>query len=73
MHVSAVDEPAELPEDGEIPSDTAYVSKDVPQIAKHIVSENVDVFAEMPPGLPPDRGVCHTIDTGDAKPVAKPV
>ena len=69
VHVSAVDE---QPKEGELPPEIASVSVDVLQAAKQIVYENMDVFAEMPPGLPPDRRVCHTIDIGDAKPVARP-
>ena len=30
-----------------------------------VVKANDDVFAELPPGLPPDRGIGHTINTGD--------
>ncbi len=32
-----------------------------------------DVFAELPPGLPPDRGVGMSFNTGDSSPVSKPV
>ena len=38
-----------------------------------VVSEVSDRFAAMPPGLPPDRGVGHTIKTEDATPVSRPM
>ena len=31
------------------------------------------MFAELPSGLPPDRGVGHTINTGDSTPVSRPM
>ena len=31
------------------------------------------MFAERPPGLPPDRGVGHTINLSDSSPVSKPM
>lgn len=31
-----------------------------------------DVFAELPTGLPPLRGIGHTINTGDTSPISKP-
>jgi hypothetical protein len=37
-----------------------------------LVVEFSDVFREELPGLPPDRGVHHVIDVGDAKPVSRP-
>ena len=43
--------------------------KDIPAVAK----EFGDVFAERPPGLPPDRGVGHTINLADSSPVSKPM
>ena len=40
-------------------------------IAK-LLDEYKDVFTEkLPPGLPPDRGIEHIIETGDAEPVCK--
>ncbi len=72
VNVSIVDEPEEQTEEGEIPSETAPAKSAVPGKAKVIVAEYADVFAEAPPGLPPDRGVAHTIDTAEAKPMAKP-
>ena len=36
-----------------------------------VVAEFSDRFAEMPAGLPPDRGVDHTINTENATPVSK--
>ena len=68
VHVIACDEPVETAEEGEIPSQSAAMS----QVAEDVVSKNADVFAEMPPGLPPDRGVHHTINTANAPPVSKP-
>lgn len=38
-----------------------------------VVAESSDRFAEMPAGLPPDRGVGHTINTENATPVSKPM
>lgn len=35
----------------------------------NLVKEFTTVFRDDLPGLPPDRGVAHVIDTGDAKPV----
>jgi len=72
VNVSIVDEPAEQTEKGEIPSEIAPAKSAVLGKAKVIVDEYADVFAEAPPGLPPDRGVAHTIDTAEAKPIAKP-
>ena len=36
------------------------------QNAECIVNANAEVFAELPPGLPQDYGVHHTINTGIA-------
>ena len=36
-----------------------------------VVKANDDVFAELPPGLPPDRDIGHTINTGDSQPVSR--
>ena len=58
VHVSAVDE-----------SSPVTNGKDVPAVTK----EFSDVFAERPPGLPPDRGVGHTINLSDSSPVSKPM
>ena len=38
---------------------------------KPLLDQFSDVFEEMPPGLPPKRGIGHTISTGDAPPVSK--
>ena len=43
--------------------------KDIPAVTK----EFSDVFAERPPGLPPERGVGHTINLTDSSPVSKPM
>ena len=42
------------------------------KVAASIVSKNADVFAELLVGLPPDRGVHHTINTANGPPVSKP-
>ncbi len=72
VDVSVVDEPAE---DGELPSDAsaACVDSFVPAKAKVTVQEFASAFAEMPPGLPPDRGIAHAINTNGARPVSKPM
>ncbi len=52
----------ESPVDGELsepPSDHSVLHP--------VVKANDDVFAELPPGLPPDRGIGHTINTGDSQ------
>ena len=36
------------------------------------MTEFSDVFQDKLPGLPPDRGVQHVIDTGDADSVFRP-
>ncbi len=38
-----------------------------------VVKEFNDVFADMPLGLPPDRGVGYTITFADSSPVFKPM
>ncbi len=40
--------------------------------ASPLVEHYKMVFEKLPPGLPPRRGIGHTIDTGDAPPVSKP-
>ena len=57
VHVTAVDRPSQGTD-----------SEDVPAV----VDGFSDVFADMPPGLPPDRGVGHTINLADSSPVSKP-
>jgi hypothetical protein len=37
-----------------------------------LVKKFDDVFKDELPGLPPDRGIHHIIDTGDAKPISRP-
>lgn len=44
-----------------------------PAGAQAILSEYADVFATIHPGLPPERNIGHTINTGDAPPVARPM
>ena len=72
VDVSVFDEPAE---DGELPSNASAAGVDsaVPAKAKIIVQEFASAFAEMPPGLPPDRGIAHAINTNGAWPVSKPM
>jgi len=36
-----------------------------------VVEEYPDVFADLPAGLPPDRGVGHSINTGNSPPVSR--
>ncbi len=50
-------------------SSPVKVSVDNPAVVK----EFSDVFANMPLGLPPDRGVGHTISVADSSPVFKPM
>ena len=45
----------------------------LPHQAQFLLKEYADVFAAIPPGLPPDRGIHHTINTGDAPPVSRPM
>ena len=66
VHVSTVHEPSEV-EEGELSTESENIA--LPQVAKHIVAENADVFADTPPGLPPERGMCHTINTEAHSPV----
>ncbi|KAG2216563.1 hypothetical protein INT45_013572 [Circinella minor] len=40
--------------------------------AEALVQEFNDVFQDTLPGLPPDRGVEHVIDTGDTDPISRP-
>ncbi|KAG2191485.1 hypothetical protein INT47_004957, partial [Mucor saturninus] len=51
--------------------DTAY-SLDKTTYWNDLVKEFTDVFKDTLPGLPPDRGIHHLIDTGDAQPVSRP-
>jgi hypothetical protein len=37
-----------------------------------LVKEFGDVFMDKLPGLPPDRGIHHAIDVGDAQPISRP-
>lgn len=67
VHVAAGIEPAE---DGEIASSSSDV---LSQDAESIASANAEVFADVPPGLPPERGVHHTSNTNNAPPVSKPM
>ena len=41
--------------------------------AHTLLSEFADVFADIPPGLPPERGFGHTINTGNNPPVSQPM
>jgi hypothetical protein len=44
-----------------------------PTEVQSLLREFADVFADLPPGLPPDRGIGHTINTGDQPPIARPM
>ena len=39
---------------------------------EQLMAEFPDVFQDKLPGLPPDRGIEHVIDTGDAVPISRP-
>jgi hypothetical protein len=41
--------------------------------AHELLQEYADVFSEIPPGLPPDRGIGHAINTGDNSPISQPM
>lgn len=41
--------------------------------ARHILNEFHEVFGDIPPGLPPMRGIGHIINTGDFPPISKPL
>lgn len=47
-------------------------SRNIPSFMEKLVNEYKDVFREDLPGLPPTREIEHVIDTGDAKPIARP-
>ena len=78
-HVSVVDKTLEETlEEGELPANTVSASASgslgvVAPVPESIVHEYADAFADMPPRLPPDRGVKHTINTENAKPISKPM
>ena len=40
--------------------------------AESLIKEFNDVFQDVLPRLPPDRGIEHVIDTGDADPISRP-
>ncbi|KAG2207610.1 hypothetical protein INT45_004096, partial [Circinella minor] len=44
----------------------------IPAPAESLVKEFDYVFQDVLPGLPPDRGIEHVIDTGDADPISRP-
>ncbi len=62
---------AEAAEEGEVPEPNC--SKRFKTVLHPVVELFPDVFAELPPGLPPDRGVGMSINTGDSSPVSKPM
>ena len=62
---------AEAAEDGEIPEPNC--NKRFKSALHPIVEAYLDVFAELPAGLPPDRGVGHSINTGNSPPISKPM
>ncbi|KAG2208595.1 hypothetical protein INT45_004560, partial [Circinella minor] len=41
------------------------------QDGEQLMAEFPDVFQDKLPGLPPDRGIEHVIDTGDAVPISQ--
>ena len=41
-------------------------------MAQPILKDYTDVFSETPPGIPPERGIGHTINTGTNSPIARP-
>jgi hypothetical protein len=41
--------------------------------AHELLQEYADVFSELPPGLPLDRGIGHAINTGDNSPISQPM
>ena len=41
-------------------------------MAQPILKDYADVFSETPPGIPPERGIGHTINTGTNSPIARP-
>lgn len=47
-------------------------AKEIPPFMKELVDEYKDVFKDDLPGLPPVRELEHVIDTGNAKPIARP-
>ena len=61
-------EPSEV-EEGGLSTENENIA--LPQATKHIIAENADMFADTPPGLPPERGVSHTINTEAHPPVCK--
>ncbi|KAG2216042.1 hypothetical protein INT45_007163 [Circinella minor] len=44
----------------------------IPEELQLLVNEYQEIFRDELPGLPPDRGFKHVIDTGDEKPVSRP-
>ncbi|KAG2209354.1 hypothetical protein INT45_002604, partial [Circinella minor] len=44
----------------------------IPEELQPLVDEYQEIFQDELPGLPPDRGFEHVIDTGDEKPVSRP-
>ena len=41
--------------------------------ARQVLDEFPEIFGDIPPGLPPVRGIGHTINTGDSPPISKPL
>ena len=71
VNVMAASEPVAVGEEGEIPEPNC--NKRFESVLHPVVEAYPDVFAELPSGLPPDRGVGHTINTGDSTPVSRPM
>ncbi|KAG2212941.1 hypothetical protein INT45_002311, partial [Circinella minor] len=53
-------------------SDSDLEENKIPEELQPLVEEYQDIFRDELPGLPPDRGFEHVIDTGDEKPVSRP-
>ncbi|WP_180706512.1 hypothetical protein, partial [Campylobacter coli] len=70
VHVKVGDEDLEVSLGGEdLPDDVSNQHDQTSAQLKSLLDEYADVLAEKPPGLPPDRGVGHTIPLEpDAKP-----
>ena len=62
---------AEAAEEGEVPEPNC--NKCFEAVHHPVVQSFPDVFAVLPPGLPPNRGVGMSINTGDSSPVSKPM
>lgn len=67
--VRQVKDTPDVPDDKAQPVPDVAIKSDDPKV-KAMIQRHSKVFrSDLPPGLPPDRGMTHGIDTGDAKPV----